>query len=113
MATSYATESAENKALIDNWAGNLRSQLGELGRVQNRIEQIRGQYTEEIAPLLSTWDALEEIPNKSGLAGSSTTETHEQMETWQSYLDTYNTNLGTASHMAQYTSAAGPDNILG
>jgi flagellin-like hook-associated protein FlgL len=113
MAISYAGESAANQALIDNWANNLRAQLGELGRVQNRIEQIRGQYAEEIAPLLSAWDALEEVPNKSGLAGSSVSETHEQMETWESYLDTFNTNLGDAAHMSQYTSAAGPSNILG
>jgi len=113
MATSYATESPENQALIDDWASNLRAQLGELGRVQNHIEQIRGQYTEEIAPLLASWDATEEVPNTSGLAGSSPSETHEQMETWESYLDTYNTQLGTTSHMSQYTSAAGPNNILG
>jgi hypothetical protein len=113
MATSYNTESPENQALIDNWAGNLRAQLGEFARVVNRVEQIIGQYNAEIAPLLSAWDALEEIPNKSGLAGSSVSETHEQMETWQSYLETYDTNLGTPAQMTQYTSAAGPDNVLG
>jgi hypothetical protein len=113
MATSYDGESAANKALIDNWAANLRAQLGEFGRVQNRLEQIRGQYVQEIAPLLAAWDATEAIPNNSGLAGSSVSETHEQMEDWQSYLDTFNASLGTAGHMFQYTSAAGPGNILG
>jgi hypothetical protein len=113
MATSYAGESTENKALIDNWAANLRATLGEMGRLLNTIEQVRGQYSEGIAPLLAAWDATEAIPNNTGLAGASVSETHEQMETWQSYLDTFNTNLGSANHISQYTSAAGPANIIG
>ena len=113
MATSYANESAANKALIDNWANNLRAQLGELHRVWNGIDVLRSQYTQEISGLLSAWDALETVPNNSGLSGSSTSETHEQMETWQNYLNIFDTNLGTADHKAQYVSAAGPENILG
>lgn len=113
MATSYANESPANQALIDNWANNLRAELGELHRVWNRVDVLRSQYNEEISVLLTLWDALETVPNNSGLSGSSSLETHEQMETWQSYLDTYNTSLGTAAHKAQFVSAAGPENILG
>ena len=113
MATSYDTESAVNKTLIDNWASNLRAQLGEYARVMVRTEALRSQYNQEISSLIDAWDDLEEIPNNGGLAGSSTTETHEQFITWQSYLDTLSTNLGTAGHKDQYTSAAGPKNVVG
>jgi len=113
MATSYDGESAANKTLIDNWSSNLRAQLGEFARVMVRTEALRSQYNQEISALIGAWDNTEEVPNNGGLAGASTTETHEQMITWQSYLDTFSTNLGTSGHKDQYTSAAGPGNVVG
>lgn len=112
MATSYDGESAANKALLDDYNSNLRSCLGELARLVNRAEVIKAQYDEEITTLFNAWNANEELPNNSGLAGSSVSEDHEQIETWQSYLGTLITNLGSTSHEAQYVSAAGPDNVL-
>lgn len=113
MATSYAAESAANKTLIDNWGSNLRAQLGEFARVMARVEALRSQYNNEITGLIGAWDATEAVPNNGGLAGSSVEETHEQMITWQSYLDTLSTNLGSSGHKDEYTSAAGPGNVVG
>ena len=113
MATSYDTESAENQALIDNWAGNVRAILGEFYRLVVRAEAIDSQYTTEISPLLTLWTALEEVPNKSGQAGSSPSETHETIEQWQVYLQTLKTQLGGSAFKDNYVQAAGPDNTTG
>ena len=110
MATSYDTESAANKALIDNWAGNLRALLGTFYRIVVDAEALDSQYTQEISGLLSAWNATEEIPNNSGLAGSSPSETHEVFEQWQGYVQTLKSSLGTSGHKDNYVSAAGPDN---
>ena len=113
MATSYATESPANQALIDNYNANLRSALGQLGVLLNSFEAIQDQYNGEISALLSAWDAGEMVPNNTGLAGASVEETKEQTGTWQSYVDSSLSTVGSAAHRAEYVSAAGPTNAGG
>lgn len=108
MAT-YNELTAEQKALVDDWQGNLRALLGTLGKVKQWCDTLDGQYNEEVNTLGITGD----VPNHSGLAGSSVEEAYTQLQTWQSYLSTFTTNLGTAAHFDQYVSAAGPDNVQG
>lgn len=108
MAT-YNELTTEEKALVDNWQGNLRALLGALGRVKWWCDIMAAQYNEEINTLGLTGN----VPNHSGLAGSSVEEAYSQLQTWQNYLNTFVTELGTSGHVSQYASAAGPDNIQG
>jgi len=105
----YASLTPQQKALVQNWQSNLRALMGELGRVKWWSDIMAAQYNQEINTLSLTGD----IPNGGGLSGSSVEETYTQLQTWQSYLSTFVTNLGSSGHVDQYTSAAGPDNIVG
>jgi len=105
----YGDLTAQQKALVDNWQSNLRALLGELGRVKWNCDLLTAQYNQEINTLSLTGD----IPNNGGLAGASVEEAYTQLQTWQSYLSTFVSTLGTSGHIDQYTSAAGPDNIVG
>jgi hypothetical protein len=78
-------------------------------RVKWWSDLLTAQYNQEINTLGITGD----VPNNSGLAGSSPSETYSQLQTWQSYLGTFVSSLGTVGHVDQHTSAAGPENIQG
>ena len=110
---AYADEGAATQALLDNYANNLRASLGSLARLVNTAEALQDQYNQEISPVISAWNAGDLWANKGGLAGASIEEAQSQMITWQSYLDTLLTQLGTSGHEAQYVSAAGATNTLG
>lgn len=110
---AYAEENAETQALLDDYANNTRAALGTLARLVNTAEALQDQYNQEIDPVITSWGASDVWPNKSGLAGSSIEEAKSQMITWQSYLDTLVSTLGTGGHMGQYVSAAGAMNTIG
>lgn len=110
---AYTDESPATRQLLNDYANNLRATLGELGRLVHTAEIIKAQYDEEISPIITSWADSDLWPNRSNLGGASLEETKAQMVTWQSYLNTLLTDLGSSTHIGQFTSAAGAENLLG
>lgn len=103
MAT-YASLSAQDKAVVNNTVNLLRSSAGEMGRILNRIKAIADDTN--ATGLVTSLDVGESIPNASDYAGSDDLTRTDAVNLYNLLTGVRTTN-DTASNRALLSKAAG------
>lgn len=109
MAT-YASLSAEDKAVVDNISTILRGCAGEMARIWNKIKAIADDSN--AVNLMQSVDAGDTIPNKSGLAGADDM-TRTELQAVYTLLNGIRTANDTTPNRNSMSKAAGINAMLG
>lgn len=109
MAT-YASLSAEDKAVVDNFTNIMRTTAGEFARALNHMNAI-AQDSNAVA-IFQTLDAGEYVPNRSGLAGADSM-TKAELQSVFLVFDALVTSHNTTANRNAWTKMAGIVNMIG
>ncbi len=117
--TTYAGLTTEQKSILQNSLNLIRAWAGEQARTNNHGEVINDDYNAQTLTIITELDALEVIPNTSGLAGSASV-TKEEMITLVSHVQNIQTDMSshtggfnTSALRQAWIKAAGAENLIG
>ena len=103
---------AEQKAVLSDYARMTRAWCGEQARVSNHGDAISTAYTAQVQAILALLGTDDPITDGSGLAGAVTL-TKADVGYITGYIQTLLSTHNTAARRQMYVKAAGPTNLIG
>jgi hypothetical protein len=117
--TTYANLTNEQKSILQNSLNLIRAWAGEQARTNNHGEAINDDYNAQTLTVITELDALEVIPNTSGLAGAVSITKEEMItlvshvQNMQADMSTHTGGFNTPALRQVWTKAAGAENLIG
>ena len=107
MAT-YASLTTEKKNILAALTTQLRVFAGEFARTNTRAQVLIDDWMAQVSEIVSTLDAGEVIPNKSGLSGAASTTKEELTQLLGVSLPNFTSTYNSTTSRELYVKLAAP-----
>jgi len=111
MSVPWLELTDEQRNVYSTFERDLRSLMGEWQRLNNKLAALDSRYTSQIQAILVALNPNTDVPNSSGLTGSSGLNSGTEMVTLVSHYEGMLTTYNTDNHKQMRAKAAGQANV--